>query len=80
MATERVTENVLLTPALMTDDTHGIEYTQVQKLSNLLQKCTYVQISVNYFHKTATGAVLFIGLPPFNRLKSVSQYSIPHGR
>ncbi len=58
---------------------HGIEYTQVQKLSNLLQKCTYVQISINYFHKTATGAVLFTGLPPFN-LKSVSQYSIPHGR
>ncbi len=58
---------------------HGIEYTQVQKLSNLLQKCTYVQISVNYFHKTATGAVLFTGLPPFN-MKSVSQYSIPHGR
>ena len=52
---------------------HGIEYTQVQKLSNLLQKCTYVQISINYFHKTATGAVLFTGLPPFN-LKSVSQY------
>ena len=26
---------------------HGIEYTQVQKLSNLLQKCTYVQISIN---------------------------------
>ena len=58
---------------------HGIEYTEVQKLSNLLQKCTYVQISINYFHKTATGAVLFTGLPPFN-LKSVSQYSIPHGR
>ena len=58
---------------------HGIEYTQVQKLSNLLQKCTYVQISINYFHKTATGALLFTGLPPFN-LKSVSQYSIPHGR
>ena len=58
---------------------HGIEYTQVQKLSNLLQKCTYVQISINYFHKTATGAVLFTGLPPFN-LKSVSQCSIPHGR
>ena len=58
---------------------HGIDYTQVQKLSNLLQKCTYVQISINYFHKTATGAVLFTGLPPFN-LKSVSQYSIPHGR
>ena len=58
---------------------HRIEYTQVQKLSNLLQKCTYVQISINYFHKTATGAVLFTGLPPFN-LKSVSQYSIPHGR
>ena len=58
---------------------HGIEYTQVQKLSNHLQKCTYVQISINYFYKTATGAVLFTGLPPFN-LKSVSQYSIPHGR
>ena len=58
---------------------HGIEYTPVQKLSNLLQKCTYVQISINYFHKTATGAVLFTGLPPFN-LKSVSQRSIPHGR
>ena len=58
---------------------HGIAYTQVQKLSNLLQKCTYVQISINYFHKTATGAVLFTGLPPFN-LKSVSQCSIPHGR
>ena len=58
---------------------HGIEYTQVQKLSNLLQKCTYVQIWMNYFHKTATGAVLFTGLPPFN-LKSVPQYSIPHGR
>ena len=58
---------------------HGMEYTQVQKLSNLLQKCTYVQISIHYFHKTATGAVLFTGLPPFN-LKSVSQYSIPHGR
>ena len=53
--------------------------TQVQKLSNLLQKCTYVQSSINYSHKTATGAVLFTGLPPFN-LKSVSQYSIPHGR
>ena len=39
---------------------------QVQKLSNLLQKCKYVQISINYFHKTATGAVLFTGLPPFN--------------
>ena len=58
---------------------HGIEYTQVQKLSNLLQGYTYVQISINYFHETATGAVLFTGLPPFN-LKSVSQYSIPHGR
>ena len=40
--------------------THGIEYTQVQKLSNLLQKGTYVQISINYFHKTATSAVLFV--------------------
>ena len=63
---------------------HGIEYTKVQKLSNLLQECTYVQISVNYFHKTATGAVLFTGLPPFNlksvSQKSVSQNSIPHGR
>ena len=58
---------------------HGIEYTQVQKLSNLLQKCTYVQPSLNYFHKTAADAGLFTGLPPFN-LKSVSQYSIPHGR
>ena len=58
---------------------HGMEYTQVQKLSNLLQKWTYVQISIHYFHKTATGAVLFTGLLPFN-LKSVSQYSIPHGR
>ena len=58
---------------------HGIEYTQVQKLSNLSQNCTYVQISINYFHKTAIGAVLFTGLSPFN-LKSVSQYSIPHGR
>ena len=58
---------------------HGIEYTQVQKLNNLLQKCTYVQPSINYFHKTAAGAVLFTGLPPLN-LKSVSQYSIPHGR
>ena len=58
---------------------HGIEYTQVQKLSNVLQKCTYVQPSINYFHKTAAGAVLFTGLPPFN-LKSVSQYSIPHRR
>ena len=58
---------------------HRIEYTQVQKLNNILQKWTYVQISINYFHKTATGTVLFIGLPPFN-LKSVSQYSIPHGR
>ena len=55
---------------------HGIEYTQVQKLSNLSQKCTYVQPSIIYFHKTAAGAVLFTGLPPFN-LKSVSQYSIP---
>ena len=58
---------------------HRIEYTQVKKLSNLLQKCTYVQPSINYFHKTAAGAGLFTGLPPFN-LKSVSQYSIPHGR
>ena len=38
---------------------HGIEYTQVQKLSNLLQGYTYVQISINYFHKAAAGAVLF---------------------
>ena len=52
------------------------EYTQVQKLSNILQKCTYVQTSINYFHKTAAGAGLSIGLPPFN-LKSVSQYFTP---
>ena len=76
MVTKRVTENVWLTPALMGDVT---EYTQVQKLSNFLQKCTYVQTSVNYFHKTAAGAGLFTVLPPFNR-KSVSQYSTPHGR
>ena len=59
--------------------TSGIEYTQVQKLNNLLQKCTYVQTSINYFHKTAARAGLFTVLPPFN-LKSVSQYSTPHGR
>ena len=58
---------------------HRIEHTQVKKLSNLLQKCTYVQPSINYSHKTAAGASLFTGLFPFN-LKSVSQYSIPHGR
>ena len=58
---------------------HGIEYTQAQKLSNLLQKCTYVQTSINYFHKTAAGAGLFTVLPLFN-LKTVSQYSTPHGR
>ena len=49
---------------------HGIEYIQIQKLSNLLQKCTYVQTSINYFHKTAARA----GLPPVS-LKSISQYS-----
>ena len=43
---------------------HSIAYTQVQKLSILLQKCTYVQTSINYFHKTAAGAGLFTGLPP----------------
>ena len=61
------------------DDVTEYEYTQVQKLGNLLQKCTYVQTSINYFHKTAAGAGLFTGLPPFN-LKSVSQYPTLHGR
>ena len=77
-ATEKVLRECLINTCI-NGWRHGIEYTQVQKLSNLLQKCTYVLISINYFHKTATGAVLFTGLPPFN-LKSVSQYSIPHGR
>ena len=45
----------------------------VQKLSNVLQNCAYVQTSINYFHKTAAGAGLFTGLSPFN-LKSVLQY------
>ena len=51
------------------------------KLSDLLvlQKCTYVQPSINYFPQKTAGAVLFTGLPPFN-LKSASQYSIFHGR
>ena len=75
MATKSHTE--CLINACINGWRHGIEYTQVQKLGNLLQKCTYVQTSINSFHKTAAGAGLSTGLPPFN-LKSVSQYSIPH--
>ena len=49
------------------------------KVKQPFTKMHIVQTSINYFHKTAAGAGLFTGLPPFN-LKSVSQYSTPRGR